>query len=361
MRGDMGLGKFVIKGVRFDEAGVRTAFAYPWRLATTTSAARISTWLGYLVHQFGQFYILANVQWLSRTGQIQAKWSSQYQWWNWQMMYLNVAMVLYKCIQGHIWYEGLAVDVPEGTAMGAVVAILIGAIVIEIPYRGLFFGRCKRIPIPHFNDIVTFAKRYHGYMISFGIVYDFHYHPMESTVGHLGGFFYQSLLFWQSTSFLHYSHRNKNWTLLLEIWVLIHGSITAMIQPGFGWQVFLFGFSVIFLVNQIWGIPAIRRMSQPSRTATISAAYAIFLVMAYYGFKDSNGYYRMTFIPVTEFAFVLAILLLGSVTATAAKMIQNVWVVGVLAATMYTLADTFMIYCLAFILGRGQVRVYNDY
>lgn len=116
-----------------DAAGVRTAFAYPWRLATTTSAARISTWLGYLVHQFGQFYILANVQWLSRTGQIQAKWSSQYQWWNWQMMYLNVAMVLYKCIQVHIWYEGLAVDVPEGTAMGAVVAILIGAIVIEIP------------------------------------------------------------------------------------------------------------------------------------------------------------------------------------------------------------------------------------
>jgi hypothetical protein len=49
------------------------------------------------------------------------------------MMYLNVAMVLYKCIQGHIWYEGLAVDVPEGTAMGAVVAILIGAIIIEIP------------------------------------------------------------------------------------------------------------------------------------------------------------------------------------------------------------------------------------
>lgn len=95
--------------------------------------------------------------------------------------------------------------------------------------RGLFFGRCKRLPVPHFNDVMTFAKRYHGYMISFGIVYDFHYHPMvskcdregrvifisnmmlgifqEATVGHLGGFFYQFLLFWQSTSFLHYVSR----------------------------------------------------------------------------------------------------------------------------------------------------------
>lgn len=94
--------------------------------------------------------------------------------------------------------------------------------------RGLFFGRCKRLPIPHFNDVIAFAKKYHGYMISFGIVYDFHYHPVvskyhregrvtvicvsnmmlwifkEATVGHLGGFFYQFLLFWQSTSFLHY-------------------------------------------------------------------------------------------------------------------------------------------------------------
>ncbi|KAI9282518.1 hypothetical protein BC943DRAFT_265971, partial [Umbelopsis sp. AD052] len=181
-------------------------------------------------------------------------------------------MVFYKCIQGHIWYEGLAVDVPEGTAMGAVIAILIGAIIIEIPYRGLFFGRCKRLPVPHFNDVITFAKRYHGYMISFGIVYDFHYHPM--------------------------SHRNKNWTLLLEVWVLIHGTITALSQPGVGWQIFLFGFSVIFLVNQIWGIPAIRRLSTRSRTLAITAAYAAFIALAYYGFRENKAYYRMTFIPV---------------------------------------------------------------
>ncbi|KAI8576921.1 hypothetical protein K450DRAFT_254240 [Umbelopsis ramanniana AG] len=360
-RGEMGLGKFIIKGVRFDEAGVRTAFAYPWRLATTTSAARISTWLGYAVHQLGQFYILANVQWLSRTGQIKAKWSSQYQWWNWQMLYLNVAMVLYKCIQGHIWYEGLAVDVPEGTAMGAVIAILIGAIIIEIPYRGLFFGRCKRLPVPHFNDVITFAKRYHGYMISFGIVYDFHYHPMEATVGHLGGFFYQFLLFWQSTSFLHYSHRNKNWTLLLEVWVLIHGTITALSQPGVGWQIFLFGFSVIFLVNQIWGIPAIRKLSVRSRTITITAAYAAFIALAYYGFRENKAYYRMTFIPVTEFAFAIVVILMGSATAAIVKRLQNIWVIGSLIASVYMLADGFMIYTLALILSGGVVTVYNDY
>jgi cell shape-determining protein MreD len=69
----------------------------------------------------------------------------------------------------------------------------------------------------------------------------------------------------------------------------------------------------------------------------------------------------MTFIPVTEFAFALIVLLLGSITASAAKMIRNLWVTGMLVAAVYMLADTFMVYCLAFILGRGQVRVYNDY
>lgn len=183
--------------------GLKTPFAYPWRLASPTAAARISTWLGYIVHQLGQFFILANVQWLSRTDQIQAQWSSEYQWWNWQMLYLNASMVGYKFIQGHLWYQGLAGDVPEGTAMGAVVAILIGAMIIEIPYRGLFFGHGKKVAIPHFQDVIAFVKRYHGYMMSFGIVYNFHYHPVEATVGHLLGFFYQFLLLWQSTSFLH--------------------------------------------------------------------------------------------------------------------------------------------------------------
>jgi hypothetical protein len=149
--------------------------------------------------------------------------------------------------------------------------------------------------------------------------------------------------------------------LFLEVWVLIHGSITALSQPGVGWQIFLFGFSVIFLVNQIWGIPAIRRMSMRSRTMTITAAYAAFIVLAYYGFRENKAYYRMTFIPVTEFAFAIVVILMGSATAAIVKRLQNIWVIGSLIASVYVLADGFMIYTLALILSGGEVTVYNDY
>lgn len=149
--------------------------------------------------------------------------------------------------------------------------------------------------------------------------------------------------------------------MLLEVWVLIHGTITALSQPGVGWQIFLFGFSVIFLVNQIWGIPAIRKLSMRSRTMTITAAYAAFIAMAYYGFRENKAYYRMTFIPVTEFAFAIVVILMGSATAAIVKRLQNIWVIGTLVVSVYMLADGFMIYTLALILSGGEVTVYNDY
>jgi hypothetical protein len=91
---------------------------------------RILSWLAYGIHQVGQWVILANVQ-LSK--QKQVKWSQDYQWWNWQMVYLNGSMLLFKLIHGHIFYDGLAVDVPEGIAQGSVVLILVVAIIIAIP------------------------------------------------------------------------------------------------------------------------------------------------------------------------------------------------------------------------------------
>jgi hypothetical protein len=63
----------------------------------------------------------------------QLRWSEQYQWWNWQMVYLNVAMAIFKLIHGHVFYDGLSTDVPEGIAQGSVVMILVAAILMAIP------------------------------------------------------------------------------------------------------------------------------------------------------------------------------------------------------------------------------------
>lgn len=149
--------------------------------------------------------------------------------------------------------------------------------------------------------------------------------------------------------------------MLLEVWVLIHGSITALTQPGYGWQIFLFGFSVLFLVNQIHGVPAIRNMPQSQRVSLLAGCYGAFLALTCYGFRENQAYYRMTFIPVTEFLFCMFVLLVSSATASVVRKIRNLWIAALLTAVVYVLANTFLVYCLALILGRGQVRVYNDY
>lgn len=60
-------------------------------------------------------------------------WSNEYRWWNWQMVYLNTFMMAYKLLQGHLFYDGLAIDVSEGTAQGSVIAVLIVALLLAVP------------------------------------------------------------------------------------------------------------------------------------------------------------------------------------------------------------------------------------
>lgn len=87
-------------------------------------------WIAYIVHQVGQWFILAQVQ----TSKVKVvKWSQDYQWWNWQMVYLNTFMVAFKLIHGHIFYDGLAANVAEGIAQGSVIVILLIAVIIAIP------------------------------------------------------------------------------------------------------------------------------------------------------------------------------------------------------------------------------------
>ncbi|KAF1801729.1 hypothetical protein FB192DRAFT_1421932 [Mucor lusitanicus] len=174
-------------------------------------------------------------------------------------------MAVYKLVHGHIFYDGLAIDVAEGIAQGSVVLILVFAIIIAIPYRGIIFGYGKR---PASDAVIQFVRKYHGYAMSFGTVLNFHYHPV--------------------------SHRNKSWVLFLETWVFIHGTLTALIQPGIGWQIFSYGFMVMFLVNQIFQT----KLSQ--NRLLMSAIYTAFFIWAYWGFRKDKAYYRATFIPVSE-------------------------------------------------------------
>lgn len=109
--------------------GNYTPFAYPWRTVEPSQVGRVIGWIAYIIHQLGQWIILSQVKLSKKV----VKWSEDYQWWNWSMVYLNGGMMLFKLIHGHLFYDGLAVDVPEGVAQGSVVLILVLAIVLAIP------------------------------------------------------------------------------------------------------------------------------------------------------------------------------------------------------------------------------------
>jgi hypothetical protein len=79
---------------------------------------------------------------------------------------------------------------------------------------------------------------------------------MEGSPGFVLGYLYQFCMILQSSFLFHPLHRNKFWTLLLELGVVPHSVLVAIFfsngQPGSAYQ-FGFGFSLLFLITQMHG------------------------------------------------------------------------------------------------------------
>lgn len=165
---------------------------------------------------------------------------------------MNAFFIGLHFIQSHIWYDGLAQDVSIFSSQGSVIVLLVWVLLMENKRRGLFFG--KKAPIS--KEIVQAARKYHGYFFSWAAVYTFWYHPMEATSGHLIGFIYMFLLLLQGSLFFTRAHVNRWWTLCLEVMVLVHGTLVALMQAGTSgfWPMFFFGFLGIFIITQMHGL-----------------------------------------------------------------------------------------------------------
>ena len=154
----------------------------------------------------------------------------------------------------HLWYDGLAQDFSIWSALGWVVVMLVWVLLMENPRRGLFFG--KRIGF--LRRLTEVARRYHGYYFAWAILYTFWYHPMEATSGHLIGFLYMFLLMLQGSLLFTRAHVNRWWTLVLEVAVLAHGILVAIMQGEGMWPMFAFGFGFgfgsIFVITQMHGL-----------------------------------------------------------------------------------------------------------
>ncbi len=286
----------------FDIVGPTLPFQYPWRLSDPDVGGQVSAWLGYVCHNVFVWYVIARAR---ASGQ---RFEASFTRFNWLMLWGNGAFIALHLLQTHVFYDGLARDVPEITALGSVALMLIVILFFEAPRRGLLFGRL-RID----RKITEIARTHHGYLFSWAIIYTFWYHPMESTQGHLIGFFYMFLLIWQSVLILNRAHINRVWTLALEVMVIPHAILVAVTQPANAWRMFGFGFLVIFVVTQMHGVG----LSRFTRVV-LGGVSAIALVLAYGVFGDAWNLHEILRIPIADY-LVVALLYVGFVMLVRAR------------------------------------------
>ncbi len=270
---------------------------YYWRLMETTTAARVTAWGLYLLHQLAAWGFIYYAQtrlkgYLPGLRPI-----------NVAALAVNAFFILLHFVQTHIWYGALAEDVSIWSSQVSVIIMLVLILVMENQRRGMFFG--KRAPIS--REASGFVRKYHGYVFAWAAIYTFWYHPMESTWGHLIGFLYMFFLLLQGSLIYTRVHVNKVWTVALELMVLAHGTMVAVLQGNNLWPMFFFGFAGIFVVTQMWGLGLTRAVRW-----AIVALYVGLVVLVYSGrgLAATNEIIR---IPLIEYlaVFVLAGLIGG--------------------------------------------------
>ncbi len=219
---------------------------YEWKLPPdqVTFMTRLSYWGLYAIHQIAFWGLIYYAQ-----TRVQ-KYAKGLHTVNLMALGLNALFIVLHFVQSHIWYDGLAQDTPVWSSQGSVILMLCAILIIENKRRGMFFG--KKAPIS--ARVTDFARKYHGYLFAWAIVYTFWFHPMVNTSGHLLGFLYTFFLMLQGSLFLTRMHVNKWWMLTQEVSVLFHGTMVAILQGSGIWTMFFFGFLGIFVITQMHGL-----------------------------------------------------------------------------------------------------------
>ena len=273
------------------DPGDGTIIFYDWQLAQHTTIGRITAWGFYALHQIILWALIYYAQ------NSVKKYSTGLHPVNLWALGVNAFFIILHFIQTHLWYDALAMDMSSFTSQGSVILMLCFILVMENKRRGMFFG--ARAPFS--ERVVSFAKKYHGYLFAWAIVYTFWFHPMVGTPGHLAGFFYMFMLMLQGSLFLTRIHVNKWWTVTQEVTVLFHGTLVAIFQGADLWQMFAFGFGAMFAVTQMHGLNLSRLTRWVIGLGYAAAAIVVFNT----NWANLNTIIRIPFIEYL-IAFIMA-------------------------------------------------------
>ena len=268
----------------------KVAFWYPWVTAAPTFWTRLSVWGLYAAHQLTIWWLIWRAQ-SQRSG-----YSNSLSRTNILALLANAGFITLHFIQTHVFYDGLALDVPEQSSQWSVILLLVIVLLMENQRRGLFFG--KRVKGRVMEESARALRKYHGYYFAWATIYTFWYHPMVSTPGHLLGFLYMFLLLLQGSLFFTRMHVNKWWMLTQEVLVLVHGTLVAFSNAPNFWQMFFFGFAGLFVVTQMHGLG----LSVKARWGFL-AAYVL-AVCAFYSRIGMDQAHQVLWIPLTEYGVV---------------------------------------------------------
>ena len=242
---------------------------YYWKLPEPDFWTRFSAWFLYGLHQSGLWLMIAWAQ-HRRPEYVRGLHPI-----NIIALGFNLLFVALHIAQTRFFYDGLAQDTSVYSSQFSVIFMLVFILIMENRRRGLLFG----YRIGFMEPAGGFLRRYHGFYFSWAIVYTFWFHPIEDNIGHLLGTFYILLLLLQGSLFFTRFHRDRLWTMLLEVFVVFHGAMVAWLSfQNDHWQMFLFGFLGLFILTQMHGIG----LGKISR-ALLLAAYLLAVLLNYWG------------------------------------------------------------------------------
>ena len=262
---------------------------YYWKLPEATFWSRLTSWGFYFLHQIAAWGLIYYAQ------KQRPRYLSGMHRFNILALAGNAFFITLHLVQTQLWYDGLAQDVSIWSSQGSVIVLLVWVLLMENNRRGIFFG--KKLPIR--QQIIRFARKYHGYFFAWATIYTFWYHPMEPTSGHVIGFFYMFLLLLQGSLFYTRVHLNRWWTTSLEVIVLAHGALVAVMNGNGLWPMFAFGFGGIFVITQMHGLGWSRWVRG------LILAFYIIAALAVYSIRGIADIHQIFWIPVVEYLGVL--------------------------------------------------------
>jgi hypothetical protein len=285
---------------------------YYWKLNARDFLTMVFTWTFYGAHQASAWILIYWAHMNYRKKTLDSKKIIKYVV---SMTIITVVFTFLHLLQTHVWYDGLAQDVPIITSQGSVIIMLAILLVMQNSKRGIFFGRKeKKLMRP---EVAKTFMTSHQVIFSWALVYTFWFHPMDSSPALLSGFFFMGLLFAQMTLAYTRIHLNKWWILVVESYVTIHATIVAIAQwldfnadPPM-WPMFLLGFLAMLVFTYIHGL-GLRNWVR----WLIVASYIILLVFMYIpipiGFgRDPSNLIMLEFLWIPLILYLIAFIAAG--------------------------------------------------